>query len=210
MATIGDILDEFFSPISKEKLWIMPENDNYTRVVREWDPVKKAVARTKNNLQTNCAVWSSHYKTNPSWKPTMTDSPKPGAYRDFVPSPPGTDPDTCKEAFIIYVSTKAAGYIPIPIRIPEIQTRNLYTCSIGSFNLYTTVDQIDCAGKTATFDFWMYNNMSKRSFGRFASRPEFRLCGMKSQYMWWNWKEQVDWSTGAMRVIPKKPGGGKW
>ncbi len=26
MTTIGDILDEFFSPLSKERLWIMKEN----------------------------------------------------------------------------------------------------------------------------------------------------------------------------------------
>lgn len=209
MTTIGDILDEFFSPLSKERLWIMPESDNYTRIVRQWSPVIDAVTRTKNHLQMNCSTWSSSYMTNPAWRPTKTDAPKPGAYRDFVPSPPGTDPQTCQNAFVIYVTSKAADLV-LPGPQPEIQTRNLYTCSIGSFNLYTTVDQVDCAARTATMDFWMYNNMSRRSFGRFASHPAFRLSGMQSQYMWWNWKESVDWSSGAMGVVPRTSGQSRW
>lgn len=169
-----------------------------------------AVTRTKNHLRINCSTWSGNYVTNSTWKPTKTDAPKPGAYRDFVASPPGTDPQTCREAFIIYVGSKAADAILLGPQ-PEIQTKNLYTCSIGSFNLYTTVDQIDCTAKTATMDFWMYNNMSKRSFGRFANHPVFRLSsGMRSQYMWWNWKESVHWSSGTMRIIPKKPGQRRW
>lgn len=122
--------------------------------------------------------------------------------RDFVPSPPGTDPQTCQNAFVVYVGSKAADFV-LPGTHPEIQTRNLYTCSIGSFNLYTTADRVDCAAKTATMDFWMYNNMSRRSFGRFASHPAFRSSGMRSQYLWWNWKESVDRKSGTMRVIPR-------
>jgi hypothetical protein len=209
MTTIGDILDEFFSPLSRERLWIMTENNIYTRIVRKWRPVINAVTRTKNHLKMNCSTWSSGYVTNSTWRPTKTDRPKPGAYRDFVPSPPGTDPQTCKNAFIVYVTSKAADAV-IPGYQPEIQTRNLYTCSIGSFNLYTTVDRVDCAAKTATMDFWMYNNMSRRSFGRFASHPAFRLSGMKSQYMWWNWKEAVNWSSGTMRVGPRTVTRRRW
>ena len=36
MTTVGDILDEFFSPFSSETLWVMPEDDNYTEIVRKW------------------------------------------------------------------------------------------------------------------------------------------------------------------------------
>src|SRR5262249_49330804 len=90
MTTVGDILNEFFSPISKEKLWVMPEDDHYTKIVRKWNPVIQSANRTKFNLSTNCSAWQSLYVSRSSWKPTMTDSPKPGAYRDFVPSPPGT------------------------------------------------------------------------------------------------------------------------
>lgn len=201
MTTIGDILDEFFSPLSRERLWIMPESDNYTHIVRQWRSVIDAITRTKNHLQMNCAIWGGSYMTNPAWRPAMTDAPKPGAYRDFVPSPPGTDPETCQNAFVVYVTSKAADLV-LPGYQPEIQTQNLYTCSIGSFNLFTTVDRVDCAAKTARMDFWMYNNMSRRSFGRFASHPAFRLSGMRSQYMWWNWKESVDWISGTMRVVP--------
>ncbi len=212
MTTIGDILDEFFSPFSREKLWIMPENDKYTHIVRQWVPVMNAVTRTKNHLQVNCSTWSSNYVTNQAWKPTKTDLPKPGAYRHFVKSPPGTDPQTCKNAFIIYMTSKAINSTnPMLSSLDiEIQTRDLHTCSIGSFNLYTTVDQIDCTAKTATMNFWMYNNMSKRSFGQYADHPAFKLSGMESQYMWWNWKESVDWSNGVMRVVPKSTGDWRW
>lgn len=144
-----------------------------------------------------------------TWKPAKTDAPKPGAYRDFVASPPGTDPETCKKAFVVYAASKLADFLN-PAPLPEIQTNNLYTCSIGSFNIYTTLDSVDCTAKTAAMNFWMYNNMSKRSFGQFADDPVFALSGMKSQYMWWNWKESVDWTSGTMRVLPKSGGPNKW
>jgi hypothetical protein len=212
---IGDILDEFFSPFSREKLWVMPESDNYTRLVRAWQPVIGAVGRTKANLAANCARWQSSYRTNAAWQPTKTDAAKPGAYREFVASPPGTDPETCKSAFVIYVTSKAARSVPFPLNplspvLPEIQTRNLYTCSIGSFNIYTTVDQIDCGARTARMNFWMYNSMSKRSFGRFASHPAFSLSGMATQYMWWNWVESVEWTGGTVRTLPNPQVSRRW
>jgi hypothetical protein len=203
MATIGDILDEFFSPFSSETLWVMPEDDNYTKIVRQWQPVIDAVGRIKSSAATICGTWSKSYVTDPKWKPTKTDNPKPGAHREFVKSPPGTDPATCKKAFVVYVTSKAASILPVLGGIPAIQTRDLYTCSIGSFNIYTTADQIDCTAKKATLSFWMYNNMSKKSFGKFASEPEFALCGMENQYMWWNWVETIDWSGGAVVTVPK-------
>lgn len=223
MTTIGDILDEFFSPalISSEKLWVMPENDNYTKIVRKWTPVINAVNRTKNHLSRNCMTWQKMYVSDASWKPTKTDAPKKGAYRDFVPSPKGTEPHVCKAAFITYAKSKAAKYASIAAKIipgigpgaptfPEIQTKNLYTCSIGSFNVYTTVDSISCANKAATMNFWMYNSMSKKSFGKFARDPTFKYCGMKTQYMWWNWTETVDWSSGTMKIVPKKSVSSGW
>lgn len=209
MTAIGDILDEFFSPLSSESLWVMPERDQYTVRVRKWNPVIDAVNRTKSDLSTNCGNWQSLYKSNPSWKPTMSDSSKPGAYRDFVASPPGTDPDTCRNAFIAYVSSKAAR-IFTPVPLPEVQTNNLYTCSIGSFNIYTTVDSIDCATQTAAMNFWMYNSMSKTSFGKFANNPAFKLSGMKTQYMWWNWVETVEWTTGTVKTVPTPSTGSGW
>lgn len=208
MATIGDILNEFFSPFSRERLWVMPENDNYTRKVRTWNPVIQSVNRAKFNLSTNCSVWQTLYVSQPSWRPTMTNSLKPGAYRDLVRSPPGTDPDTCRNAFIIFVGSAAIESTnPVLIPLPAIQTDNLYFCSIGSFNIYTTVDAINCAAKTATMNFWMYNAMSRTSFGRFASHPAFALSGMKTQYMWWNWVETVDWISGIVRTVPRTSSG---
>jgi hypothetical protein len=209
MATVGDILDEFFSPFSSETLWIMPETDNYTIIVRQWQPVIDAVGRIKASAATNCGTWKANYMTNPAWKPTKTDQPKANAHREFVASPPGTDPKTCKKAFIIYATSKVTSFFPVLGGVPAIQTQDLYTCSIGSFNIYTTADQIDCAAKKATLNFWMYNNMSKRSFGKFASEPEFAASGMKSQYMWWNWVESIDWSKGAV-VTLAKPASRSW
>jgi hypothetical protein len=211
MTTVGDILDEFFSPLSRENLWVMPEDDQYTKIVRKWQPVIQSVNRAKFDLSTNCSVWQSLYISRPGWQPTMTDRPKPGAYRDFVRSPPGTDPDTCENAFIVYVSSGVAKtIIPGLSPLPPIETDDLYTCAVGSFNIYTTVDTIDCAAKTATMSFWMYNSMSRRSFGRFASNRVFALSGMRTQYMWWNWVDAVDWSSGVVRTAPKTAAGFWW
>ena len=215
MATIGDILDEFFSPFSRERLWIMPETDNYTQIVRQWQPVIDAVSRIKAYAAANCPYWQANYVTSPAWQPTMTDAPKPNAHREFVPSPPGTDPITCRNAFVIYVTSKAASvggrFVLPPLGvIPEIQTRNLYTCSVGSFNIYTTADRIDCAARRATLNFWMYNNMSRHSFGRFANEPVFAACGMRSQYMWWNWVDTIDWSAGTVMTLPNTTSGSRW
>jgi hypothetical protein len=81
---------------------------------------------------------------------------------------------------------------PIP-PLPEIQTWQLYTCAIGSFSLYVTVDTIDCAARTAAMKICMYNPMSRQSFGRFADDAVFAASGMKTQYMWWWWRETYQW-----------------
>ena len=210
MTKVGSILEEFFSPFSSETLWVMQEADDYTDRVRKWGPVIDAVARIKGNLFTFCPQWATNYVANPDWEPSMTDSPKPGAHREFVAHPPGTEPEVCKAAFIIFAKSKAAGMLPyIGPMIREEQTDALYTCSIGSFNIYTTGD-VDCANKSATLSFWMYNSMSKGSFGRFAKEPVFKLCGMKSQYMWWHWVENVEWSSGMIKDVPILPALGGW
>ena len=190
--TIGDVLDEFFSPFSSETLWVMPDGDNYTHIVRRWQPVIDAVNQAKTKLEADCANWSTSHMTNSSWTPDKTDPPvtDPNACGIWVSSPPGTDPDTCRNAFIIYVASKAS-----PLG-PNIQTFELYTCSIGSFGIYATVDSIDCAAKTAEMNIWMYNAMDQESFGRYASHPAFALSGMERQYMWWNWRESHRWSAG--------------
>jgi hypothetical protein len=217
MATIGEILDEFFSPFSTEKLWIMPESDRYTEIVRAWQPVIDAVDRAKTNLEDHCADWGGGHVTSPSWTPGMTDPPvvDPNSYRVFVPSPPGTDPETCKEAFEIYIASKVArglSRLPMPMPIvppvPEIQTFALYTCSIGSFNIYATVDSVDCAAKTAKMNIWMFNAMSKRSFGRYAKHPAFSMSKMAKQYMWWNWAEPHSWGAAAPAPATPRPQSG--
>ena len=41
----------------------------------------------------------------------------------------------------------------------------------------------------------MYNEMSRRSFGLFANHWYFRNCSMQSQFMWWNWKERINFTS---------------
>jgi hypothetical protein len=37
--TVGPILDEYFSPFSSPRVWVMEETDPYTVLVRAWQPV---------------------------------------------------------------------------------------------------------------------------------------------------------------------------
>jgi hypothetical protein len=94
------------------------------------------------------------------------------------------------------------GTLPI-LPLPEIQTFELYTCSIGSFGIYATVDSIDCAAKTARMNIWMYNAMDRDSFGQYARHPLFVASGMRRQYMWWNWHELHRW--GPVPPAPAAP-----
>ena len=87
MTTVGDVLDEFFSPFSKQRLWVMPESDNYTAIVRKWQPVIEATNRIKQDLAANCAIWSANYMTRPQWQPVMSDAPRANAKREPVRSP---------------------------------------------------------------------------------------------------------------------------
>ena len=187
--TAGQVLDEFFSGSSSETLWVMPETDSYTRIVRHWQPVINAVNQAKADLQANCANWSTNHRTDPSWTPGKTDPPvtDPNAHDIWVSSPPGTDPFTCGTAFITYHGTGAQSFA-------------LYTCSIGSFGIYATVDGIDCTEGAAVMNIWMYNAMDQGSFGSFTGL--FPFSGMERQYMWWNWKETLIWGAG-----PITPGG---
>jgi hypothetical protein len=211
--TIGEILDEFFSPFSSETLWVMNENDNYTRIVRRWQPVIDAVNRVKANVAANCTNWSTSHRTDSSWTPGLTDPPvaDPNAVLDWVGMPPGTSPINCRDAFITYVSTKVGSKIPL-FPVQETQTFELYTCSIGSFGIFATVDRIDCTAKTAELNIWMYNSMDKDSLGYSAEHPAFQLSGMERQVLWWNWKVPHSWGIlPAVKNQRRGPGlGGKF
>jgi hypothetical protein len=210
--TVGNVLDEFFSPFSSPTLWVMPENDNYTRIVRRWQPVIDAVNEARADLHANCANWSASHMTDASWRPGMTKPPvtDPNAHGKWVPSPPGTDPTTCKNAFIPYTTSKASRFIPLPglPPLPPVQTFELYTCAIGSFGIYVTVNSIDCAAQTAQMKIWMYNTMDQTSFARFASHWAFSLSKMQPQYMWWNWTES--WGSSSSGGGSGGGGPGKW
>jgi|GEM_PF-6115761 len=188
---IGTILDMFFSPFSTEHTWIMDQSDPYTGIVRQWQPVINAVGAAKRDLERNCDNWRLNHMTDPSWRPGPTDPPvtDPNAFAQWVASPPGTDPETARNAFIIYVLTGA-------------QTDELHTSAIGSFGIYITANDVDCTNKRCRLQVWMYNAMDQASFGRFASY--FPLSGMARQYMWWNWVEEHNWGPPP----PASGGGG--
>jgi hypothetical protein len=199
--TVGAILDEFFSPFSSATQWDMPEGDNYTTIVRGWQPVIDGLNSIKSNISSDCAAWAASHRTDSSWHAGMTKPPvtDPNAYPLWVSSPPGTDPETCRNAFILYQSSRLVG--------PSVQSMDLYTCSIGSFGLYVTVDSINCTSHTATIRVWMYNTMDQSSFGRFASY--FPLSGMEPQYMWWNWDEEISWTGAGVTTAPES-GSSDW
>ncbi|WP_136706197.1 OmpA family protein [Agromyces sp. H66] len=197
--TVGPILDEYFSPFSSPRVWVMEESDPYTVLVRRWQPVIDGQAWLLTHLEQNTADWAARHRTTPGWRPGMTGH-DPAAAMNSVPSPPGTDPVTCRNAFVPYLAGEAVRRAPLPIPgvppfprelLPRIETWELHTCAIGSFVLRATLDAIDEAAGTATVNIWMQNEMSRASFGRFADRAV--LSGQETQYMWWHWRVQHRW-----------------
>ncbi|WP_148311598.1 hypothetical protein [Amycolatopsis japonica] len=162
----------------------MEESDPYTVLVRGWQPVIDGEAWLLNHLEQNAAEWDTRHRTTPSWSPGMTGH-DPAAASNSVPHPPGTDPATCRNAFIPYVAGEVGRGLAGPVGplLPRIETWELHTCAIGSFVLRATVDAIDQTAGTATVNIWMQNEMSRSSFGRFASRAV--VSGQATQYMWW-------------------------
>ena len=102
--------------------------------------------------------------------------------RDRVP---GTDVADVKDAMLSYLLH------------PFLPHDKMWTSIIGTFELYVTVDKIDCCKKTATIRYWMYNNMSEKSFGVYAEKYKALKVNenvFSSQHMWWNWTEKHDFS----------------
>jgi hypothetical protein len=197
---VGSILDEFFSPFSTQRLWVMDEADDYTQIVRNWQPVMDAMDSIKKDIAKDRVGWSVHHRTTPGWMPAQTAIPDPNAYRKLVTHPPGTDPGTCARAFEIYQGSRglrisssiATGGKSV---IPVIQTNNLYTCSIGSFTLAVTINVTDFINRSADINIWMFNVMSQHSFGLFSNL--FPISGQQNQFMWWNWNETIHWKDNG-------------
>lgn len=201
--TVGPILDEYFSPLSSPRVWVMEETDPYTVLVRRWQPVIGAQAWLLNHLEQNAADWATRHRTTPGWRPGTTDH-DPAAASNSVPHPPGTDPTTCGIAFAPYVAGQTGrSLIPGGQLLPRIETWELHTCAIGSFSLRATVDAIDPAAGTATVNIWMQNEMSRASFGRFARWAV--LSGQATQYMWWHWRVQHRWVPTPPPPPPAPP-----
>ena len=165
---VGDILDEYFSAFSKEKVWIMGPDDHYTKFVRQWQPVIDAVNDAKEAYESDSDDWEANHTTTAGWAPGASYAADPRAWHKLVSSPPGTDPGTCEANLAIW---KNSGY----------QTHALYTASIGSFDIYVTLDN------PSTIKIWMFNLMSRKSFGRYAGN--FPTSGQANQWMWWDWTE---------------------
>jgi RHS repeat-associated protein len=175
---VGDVLNEYFSPFSHEKVWIMGPTDHYTQIVRKWQSVITAVDDAKTSLRSNPADWDAHHKTTSSWKPGAAYVMDQNAWQERVANPPGTDPDTAKREFSYWKKT-------------GIQTDALYIATIGSFEVFVTANQLDLTTRKAVLNVWMFNLMDRRSFGRFAQYAV--LSGQANQWMWWNWTEDYTW-----------------
>lgn len=177
---VEDVLGEFESPQSTEKLWVMPEDDPYTRIVRSWQPVKAAVNEAEKNLNINKDVWRTKHRTDPTWSPEKSfpsQNPLPNAFVVHKPSPVGTDPLTCATARLLRAVSKQ-------------QARIEHTCAIGSFRIFVTVDSIDSRLGWAGLRVWMFNVMSLQSAKKFA--PLFPKTA-KPQHMYWTWGEEHSW-----------------
>jgi len=174
-----DVLDKFFGPYD-QGLWIMGEDDEYTKHMREWIAVQQAVDKAKKDLAANCSKWEAGHKTSAYWHPFITSqfSPDRASYRVPVAGPAGTDPGSAMKDYAIYGLT---GHI----------TDNLWYSAVGSFTVCVTVDEIDCCGK-AKLNVWVYNAMTQQSFGPFS---EVTPGKQANQYMWWHWTETYNFGT---------------
>ena len=58
-----------------------------------------------------------------------------------------------------------------------------------------TADEVDLSVRKIALNIWMYNEMSARSFGKYAREWPFEGLPMRSQFMWWNWKELISYDS---------------
>ena len=184
--SVGQILEAFFSEKSTgPRLWIMREDDLYTTIVRKWDSVKRSIEIIKSKVAEDPKKWETSHITTINWEPKMQYGfdPRVG-YEGLIVSPPGTDSVTARNAYIIF-------------KLTTIQTDKLHTSSIGSYRIAATIDKISFNPCKATINVWMYNEMSRQSFGRFAKHWYFRNSSMQSQFMWWNWKERINFTSNG-------------
>jgi RHS repeat-associated protein len=174
---VSEVLGSFFNPLNFfPVLWIMPQDDPYTIVVRRWSVVQQQEDTIKRLISNDPEAWKNNHITSKTWRPKMEyrfDSRV--GYNELVKSPPGTDPATAEMEYKRYLIW---GY----------ESDKLAWAAIGSFRIAATVDYVNIKECRARANVWMYNEMSKKSFGRFAKRWYFRWLPMATQYMWWNWK----------------------
>lgn len=198
LTSVSVILDNFFSlrPFGRRALWVMPEKDSYTSIVRKWEPVISEVENIKAAVAADPLTWKKDHSTSQGWAPGWNEigDPREGYFSD-VDSPPGTDPNTARNEFIKYL-------------IFEIATDKLHTSAIGSFRMHATVDDVDMSNCTATINIWMSNTMDRASFGQFADHPLVAFSSMETQHMWWNWKEKIVFDGSGNYTAPAGGGGG--
>ncbi len=178
--TAGQIVDNFLRPNNFiPVLWVMPQYDEYTLSVRRWKYVKKQESEIKKSVSNNPMRWKALHITSATWTPHTGYGfdPKKG-YECLVAHPDGTDPNTARNEYMKYLVF--GGW-----------SDKLNWAAIGSFRVAATADYVDMQNCEAQINVWMYNEMSRRSFGRFAERWYFRWLPMASQYMWWNWSLKI-------------------
>ena len=174
---VSEVLGRFFNPLNFfPVLWIMPQDDPYTIVVRRWSVVQQQEDIIKRLISNDPETWKNNHITSKTWRPKKESRFDPRVrYNKLVKNPPGTDPATAEMEYKRYLIW---GY----------ESDKLAWAAIGSFSIAATVDYVNIKECRARANVWMYNEMSKKSFGRFAERWYFRWLPMATQYMWWNWK----------------------
>jgi hypothetical protein len=184
--SIAEVLGVFFNPVDiGTGLWLMREDDSYTRLVRRWKPVKDMLAQLRADVIARPDEWKQKHMTDAKWKPTKADAPPPKAGFDrLAAKPAGTDPVTCEYHLKYFLAT-------------GIATDALHTAAVGSFRIIATASLLDPAERLAILDVWMFNIMSSTSFGQFGRQWPFNELPLRSQFMWWNWQEKFNYDQSG-------------
>jgi hypothetical protein len=64
MTTVGEVVFSFFNARNhSDKLWIMDSNDDYTKIVRRWQPVIASINVVRSAAIYDCDRWKVRYKS---------------------------------------------------------------------------------------------------------------------------------------------------
>lgn len=178
-----------------------------------WSAVQEQMEDLRERVKNNLEKWKNDHETSPDWVPSKGYSPNPKAgYNVLSRSPEGTDPGTASAEYKKYLRDRYFLFEG------TVGSDALHIAAIGSFRIIATADSIEMPtasepGKVV-LNIWMYNEMSERSFGKFADEWYSTGKPFASSFMWWNWKETFDVAMDAngnpVVKTPQKPTSNGW